>query len=121
MKQILKFDAWAGGIGGVVMIATAGLWAHFLGLDPALIRGTGVVNLCYCVYATSLARQDVAVPKGTSIPIGANALWALVCFVLAGVRLADAPLGAVYFAAEGIFVGALAGAEARVLRRCRAS
>jgi hypothetical protein len=119
MRWLLWFDACAGAIAGALMLALAGVVGALLGLEPALLRATAAANLCYALYSFSLARQ--AAPRRALIwaLIGANASWMFICAGLALLHVSSAPLGAAYLAGEGLFVGVLAGVEARALRAWR--
>lgn len=119
MGRLLWFDACAGAIVGALMLALAGVIGPLLGLEPALLRATAAANLCYAFYSFNLARQPA--PRRALIwaLIGANASWTLVCAALALRHVSSAPLGAAYLLGEGLFVGVLAGVEARTLRAWR--
>jgi hypothetical protein len=116
MKRLLWFDASAGATYGILIMPLAGYVAPLLDLTPGLMRGMAVVNLCYALYAASLARSQDPAPRAIWALIIANALWLLPCVALAIQHASTAPLGAAFLAGEGLFVFALAGVEARALR-----
>lgn len=117
IRSLLWFDCAAGGIAGVAMLALSGVLAPRFGVPHALLVTTALVNLAYGAFSYSLARQPKAPRRLVRALIVANFGWTVVCVGLAAVLAGPGSwLGAGFVLAEGLFVGVLAGFEARAYR-----
>lgn len=122
MRRLLWFDAVAGLAVGLALFALAVPLAPLLGYSLPFARGLAAANFGYGCFALAIASRFPASAGAIPWLIAANAAWPLVSLVLvAWVRDSATALGFAYLAGEAVFVGVLAGVEARALARLRSA
>ena len=113
-RKLLWIDGLAGLTVGAVVLAASGWLSERYGLPRSLLLFTGVANVAYGSYSTSLARRSVRPRRLIWFLIFANLAWAVVCFILAIVYRETATFfGLAHLVGEGLFVGGLACLEWR--------
>lgn len=121
MRRFLWFDAFAGTSVGLLLFAFADLLAPLFGYSLPFARGLAAANFGYGCFALGIAARFPASAGAIPCLVAANAAWPLVSLALiAWVRDSGTSLGLAYLAGEAVFVGVLAGFEARALARLRA-
>jgi hypothetical protein len=117
IRSLLWFDCSAAAIAGVAMLSLSGVLAPWFAVPRALLITTALVNLAYGTFSFTLARHAEA-PRGrVRALVVANFTWTILCAGLALVlALRGAPLAAIYFIGEGLFVAVLALVETRAVR-----
>ena len=113
-SHLLRIDSTAGLVVGTAEVLAAPWLSPFFGLPLVAIYGLAAANLLYGLYAFSLARRSVRPRPLLHVLIGANAAWAVFCWILVALLLGTATVfGLLHLAAEGLFVGGLALLEWR--------
>jgi hypothetical protein len=88
--------------------------ATFLAIPRGVLVTTALVNLAYGAYSFSLARRTAPPARRIRLLVRANLAWSVICAALAiAFAVVGAPLGALWFLGEGLFVGILGACEAR--------
>ncbi|MCL4821970.1 MAG: hypothetical protein KJ067_22820 [Vicinamibacteria bacterium] len=122
MRRFLWFDAFAGTSVGLLLFAFADWLAPLFGYSLPFARGLAAANFGYGCFALVIASRFPASAAAIPWLIAANAAWPLVSLALvAWVRDSATSLGLAYLGAEAVFVGVLAGFEARALARLRSA
>lgn len=122
MRRLLWFDAMAGTSVGLAMFALAGILAPLFGYSLRFACALAAINFAYGCFALSLATRFPASTAAIRYLIAANAAWPLISVALmTALRDSATGLGLAYLAAEGVFVGGLAMAEAQALGRLTAA
>ena len=119
--MILWLDGGAACAAGAAVLLLRDRLASLYGFSPTLVSVLAVTNLAYGSYSGTLAvlasyRQT---PRRRAIEVLAlaNFAWTLVCAVLLMANWRSATMfGVAQLAGEGLFVGALALAEWRIVR-----
>lgn len=119
-RHLLWVDCTAGGVVGVLVLLLSGWLSELYALPLLGVLVMGAANLLYAAFSFSLAVRKVRpMPLIVALVVG-NGVWAVGCFVAAGVFAGTAsPLGLGTLIAEGLFVGGLAAAEWRFRERLR--
>ena len=117
LAALLWLDCVAGGAVGVAILTLASVLAPWLGLPRGVLVCTALANLLYGVGSLSLATNRAPSPRRVRALVAANFAWSTVCIALAIAYARTTRLGAAYFVLESLFVGGLALAEWRALRR----
>jgi hypothetical protein len=118
---LLRLDAFAGAIAGLVVLPLAGSIATLYAMPTSLLYVNATANLLYASYSGTLALRHArgAPPSRAAIDVlvFANLAWALLC---AGTLVAKAGsasvFGLAHLSVEAIFVGGLGLAERRYVR-----
>ncbi|MBC8089847.1 MAG: hypothetical protein H7Z40_21515 [Phycisphaerae bacterium] len=111
---MLWIDCTAAILAGVLVLAASSWLSSLYVLPRRLLIVTGAANIAYGIYSFSLARRTIRPRALITTLVTANALWAVVCAVIAANVAAEASLfGTAHFVGEGLFVGALAAQEWR--------
>ena len=98
-------------MGTLTLIFSAWL-SQLYGLPRELLIIFGLANLLYGCYSFSLAVRNRRSMNLIMLLIIANALWAVICFILAVNYATTATIfGQIQLVGEGIFVGGLAWLE----------
>ena len=120
-RKILWLDSGAAAIVGVLVVALREWLAGVYGLSPELVLFMGVSNLAYASYSGLLAARAGGgrrpSRRAIEVLVIANACWLVVCSAVIGMTWKTASvLVLAQIAVEGIFCGALAVTEWRVVR-----
>lgn len=120
-RAILWLDGGAGLVAGLVVLALREPVARLYGFPLRWVVFLGVMNLVYASYSGTLAvrawRGHAPARWAVDALAGSNALWAVVCVVLAFVLGPGArAFGVAHLLLEGAFVAGLAVAEWRRVR-----
>ena len=120
LRTLLWVDCIGAAVVGVAMLALSGVLAPVLGVERGVLVMSAITNLVYGTCSFSLARHARPPRRWVRVLVAANATWPIVCAVIVVTIAGPASwLGVAYFAAEGVYVGALAVAEGAALRRER--
>ena len=120
-RALLYTDALAGAVVGVFVIALHPWLAGLYGLVEELVLAIGITNLTYGGYSSALAfgmfRGRPPTRRNVDLLILGNALWSLLCLLLAFAMRSHATfIGVATLTFEGAFVLTLALLERRYLR-----
>lgn len=115
---LLRVDAGAALVAGLVVLAAAEWLAALHGLPQGLVRALGFVNLAYATYSGRLAwRLARGIAPSRRAVLGlvvGNAAWAVACVAIAATHhAAMGASGFVHVLGEGAFVAGLAALERR--------
>lgn len=121
-RTLLWIDGGAGAVVGTLVLLLRDGLAALQGFPPDLVLFMGLSNLTYASYSTTLAAlaSSGRTPSRRSIAwlVAGNAVWALLCAaILASTWSFATTFGRALVAFEGLFVGALAVVEYRLLLR----
>lgn len=98
-------------MGTLTLIFSAWL-SELYALPRELVMAFGMANLLYGCYSFSLVLRQHRPMYLIMLLIIANAVWAVICFILSGYYAGTATvLGQIQLVGEGIFVGGLAWLE----------
>lgn len=108
--RLVQFDGLAGLTAGVVVLAMSPWLAAWYDLPVSVLIFTGVMNLIYGTYSSSLGRvARWRTRRAILALIFANALWPVVCGLLvAYFRERISVFGVAHLLGEAVFVGGLA-------------
>lgn len=114
-RNLLWIDSRAALLAGALTLLLSGWLAPRYGLPAPLLLATAVANLAYGCYSGWLLVQPRPRPVVLiHTLVVANALWALVCLLIAAWHFAAATwLGLSHLLLEAVFVGGLAVQEWR--------
>ncbi|RBO81871.1 hypothetical protein DFP76_10714 [Marinomonas aquiplantarum] len=111
-STILHLDGTAGLTAGILLLLLKDWLSHLYGLPIATIQFLAAANVCYGVYALSLAFSCVRKRFFILLLAMANVLWMLVCVMVIWHYFQTISLiGVVFLGLEGIFVMTLAYCE----------
>jgi hypothetical protein len=118
LRTALKLDAIVTGANGAAYLIAAGPLGDLVGLDPALLRGTGAFLIAFAaaVYLTA-TRQSISRPAAYAI-VAANAVWAIgsVVAAIAGWGSPETA-GTVWIVMQAVVVAGFAELQLTGLRR----
>lgn len=118
LPTVLRIDAATCLASGALQLAATGPLADLLGLDAALLRGTGWFLLAYGAAVLWLAARPVLPRPLVWAIVAGNLLWALDCVLLVAAGWArPTPLGLAYVAVQAVTVVGLAELQWLGLRR----
>ena len=118
LRTLLWIDCIGAAVVGVAMLALSGVLAPVLGVERGVLVMSAIANLAYGTYSFSLARRARSPRRWVRALVIANGAWTVVCAIIVAMIAAPGSwLGVAYFAAEGLYVGALAVAERAALWR----
>jgi asparagine N-glycosylation enzyme membrane subunit Stt3 len=107
--NILHLDGAAGLTVGLLMFFLQNWVSNLYSLPISTIHFLATANVCYGVYALSLALSSSRKPISISLLATANSLWMVVCVVVILLFVQTASLiGLVFISLEGLFVIILA-------------
>ena len=121
IARILALDGAGGLVVGALLLVLLRPVAAFYGLSHGVAAFVAIANVAYGSYSSSLAyRAFHGKPpsrRAVDAIIVANATWTLVCVALLVATWGEAGVfGQLHIGAEGLYVLALAGVEARFVR-----
>ena len=125
MKSSIKFnvlhlDGTAGSFAGLVLFLLQNWVSSLYNLPVAAIQFLATANVCYGVYALSLAFSRNKRLFSISLLAIANTLWTVVCVIMVALFFQTAsPIGLAFISFEGLFVVCLAIYEWK--NRCQLS
>ncbi|MDM7923362.1 MAG: hypothetical protein QUS14_13780 [Pyrinomonadaceae bacterium] len=109
INKILWVDCLGAIATGVMLIALSGWLGPLYGLPAWVVVAHGFVHMTYGTYSLSLAVRNRRPMSLIKLLVFANAGWAVLCVIFAGVLLTVGTGFAVAaFVVEGIYVGGLA-------------
>jgi hypothetical protein len=119
--RILAVDGLGGLAVGALMLVVLRPLAAFYGLSWGVVTFVAVANVAYGSYSSTLAyrasRGKKPSRRAVDVLILANTMWTLVCVTLLVATWGTAGIfGQLHIGAEGLYVLALAGVEARYVR-----
>jgi hypothetical protein len=120
-QAILRLDAGAACAAGFAVLALRDRLALLHAFPLALVVFLGASNLAYASYSGSLATlaglRRMPSRRAIDVLVVANLAWTAVCgTVLVATWRSASVLGLAHVAFEGLFVGALAVVEYRLVR-----
>ena len=122
LKTLIWIDGVAALLSGCFVLAFGGQLAPFFNLPEQLLFSMCCVSFGYAAYSIRLAMQDQKPKKWLQVLVAANAIWAILCIVIAVYFIATATLwGIVYLILESFFVAALAVLEWRKIKMMEAA
>lgn len=113
-RRLLWVDGLGGLVVGVIVILLFGWLSELEGLPQKVLIFTGVANLVYGSFSTSLAARRVRPLKLIVFLAIANIAWSPVCLLLA-IQFSESitSVGIVHLIGEGLYVGGLGCLEWR--------
>lgn len=107
--NVLHLDGAAGSIVGLLLFMLQNWVSSLYNLPIAIIHFLATANVCYGVYALSLAFSSNRNLLSISLLAIANALWMVVCVIMVSLFFQTASsIGLIFISLEGIFVIGLA-------------
>jgi hypothetical protein len=118
LKKLLWTDGIAGLLAGTVLLIFSSRLSVFFNLPESLVKTQGLINLLYCSFSLSLARQTANSKRSVYILAIANAAYALFAtgVLLYFFRTASV-YGIIFLIAEIVFIGLLAVLEWRKIKQ----
>ena len=107
--NVLHLDGTAGSTVGLLLLLLQNWVSSLYNLPIATIQFLATANVCYGVYALSLAFSSNRNFLAISLLAIANALWMVVCVIMVSLLFHTASsIGLIFISLEGIFVIGLA-------------
>ena len=107
--NVLHLDGTAGSTVGLLLLLLQNWVSSLYNLPIATIQFLATANVCYGVYALSLAFSSNRNFLAISLLAIANALWMVVCVIMVSLLFQTASsIGLIFISLEGIFVIGLA-------------
>ncbi|MDT0306528.1 hypothetical protein RM780_06085 [Streptomyces sp. DSM 44917] len=119
LRRWLTIDALLTGANALAYVVASGPIGRLLGLETALVAGTGAFLLLFTAGLVLLARSPRPPVRAVGAVIEANAAWALLGLAAPLLLLEPSTAGAVWIPAQGLVVGALAALQFGALRAMR--
>jgi len=114
LPALIRTDAIAGIVAGLVLFFGREVWSPLSGLSVAWFARLGIVGMCYGAFSGTITLLKAYRPNPVWTLITANALYALFCLGLLFNKASElSALGVAHLLAEVLFVGGLALMEAR--------
>lgn len=112
--DILYIDGGAGLTVGIALFLLHDWASHLYHLPVSTIHFLATANMCYGIYALSLALSGNRKPASIALLAAANTAWMVVCIALVLLYAQTASLiGLIFIGIEGLFVFFLASYEWR--------
>ncbi|MDK1286380.1 hypothetical protein [Pseudoalteromonas umbrosa] len=112
MENILHLDGSAGLVVGILLLLLNNWFSHLYNLPASLILFLATMNICYGVYALSLAFSKNRQARLITLLIFSNIVWAaLCCALVVFYKQTASMIGLVFISLEGFFVTGLAYLE----------
>ena len=118
--KILYFDSIAGLLAGIIVLIALPLivFLHDWPIQLAVFIGvTNILYGCYSGYLSFKHRKNLKIQSYmVKMLVTANSIWSIFCIILAILLFNSISIfGLIHLVAEGVFVGALAFVELKIL------
>jgi hypothetical protein len=118
LRTALQLDAAVTGVNGAAYLALAGPLEELLGLDAALLRGTGAFLLVFAALVGVAAARPVPRPGAVGAIVAANVAWAVASVIVAAAGWdSPATAGTAWILMQATVVAGFAALQAAGLAR----